>query len=336
MKMLGNFKQIRLWRYGWHVLFAFLAIAAIVSAVIGYTSDGYIRRLSRTIVWVSFFIAFFAFLLSIRQTVRSIKEGGDKIDNVVDMISRNNNLLSQIAQASKLSDSAKSIAFRDVERMELAESVISKLHQHEFEATFAMIGAMERQTEYRTLAVQLRKTAEGYKNATEKERINQATTHIVKLAQEYRWTQAYRQANDLIKGYPYSEKAKAVRVKLKQIKDSRKKELLALWDEAVQSKDTDRSLEILKDLDLYLTQNEALALQDAASTVFKTKLHNMGVRFALAVTEGRWSEALEAGQQIMRDFPNSRMSHEIRGKLDVLQERAKQPEANPNDNPNDK
>ena len=99
--------------------------------------------------------------------------------------------------------------------------------------------------------------------------------------------------------------------------------MLAVWDEAVKSKNTDRSLAILKELDMYLTPGEGLALQESASTVFRTKLHNLGVQFALAVSEKRWKDSLRTGRQIVRDFPNSRMAKEIRAKMDVLTERAK-------------
>ena len=44
------------------------------------------------------------------------------------------------------------------------------------------------------------------------------------------------------------------------------------------------------------------------------------MQFSLAVTEKQWTGALNIGQQIIRDFPNSRMSKEIRGKLDVLEQ----------------
>ncbi|MHC4352877.1 MAG: hypothetical protein ACYS0H_09160, partial [Planctomycetota bacterium] len=70
----------------------------------------------------------------------------------------------------------------------------------------------------------------------------------------------------------------------------------------------------------YLTPNEALALQEAARDVFRTKLHNLGVQFAIAVTEKQWGGALDIGQQIINDFPNSKMSEEIRGKLNILQQ----------------
>lgn len=89
---------------------------------------------------------------------------------------------------------------------------------------------------------------------------------------------------------------------------------------AVQRKETDRCLELLKELDLYLTPNEGSALREAASDVFRSKLHNLGTQFSIAVTEKRWDEALDIGQKIVNDFPNSKMAVEIRAKLDVLKQ----------------
>jgi hypothetical protein len=110
---------------------------------------------------------------------------------------------------------------------------------------------------------------------------------------------------------------------LRERKAFQKSELLAEWDMAVREKDTDRGLEILKELDLYLTPTEALALRESAATVFKTKLHNLGVEFSVAITEQNWVKALQTGRDIVQNFPNSRMASEIRGKMDILQERAK-------------
>ncbi len=324
MRITDYFRRFQLWRFGWHFLFALLTVVAIgLSTVASVTDTESINKFGEMILGIAFLTGFFAILLSLRETVKSVKESGDKMDNVADMVNRNNNLLSQIMQASRLSDAAKQVAFRDAERMELAEAVIAKLHQHEFDATTAMIEAMAKIPQYQALSVQLRRTADTYRDATEKDRIGQAVDHILELGREFRWSQAFRQADNLVQSFPYSDEAKSVRRKLREMKDSRKKELLAVWDEAVRSKDTDRSLDILKDLDQYLTPSEGLALQESAATVFRTKLHNLGVRFALAVTENKWSVAYETGLQIVRDFPNSRMAHEIRGKLDVLADRAK-------------
>lgn len=112
-----------------------------------------------------------------------------------------------------------------------------------------------------------------------------------------------------------------MRQRLFDKKEEHKGTLLAAWDDAVRHQETDRSLEVLKELDLYLTPNEALALQEAAKDIFRTKLHNLGMRFSIAVTEKKWAEALEVGEQIISDFPNSKMSEEIRGKIDILRQK---------------
>ena len=134
------------------------------------------------------------------------------------------------------------------------------------------------------------------------------------------WVRASLQIESLIRAHPTSEKMKGLRLQLVERKEERKRILLAAWDDAVTRQQTDRSLEILRELDMYLTPNEALALQEAAKDVFRTKLHNLGVQFAMAVSDKQWNSALDIGQQIMRDFPNSRMCVEIREKLHVLRQ----------------
>jgi outer membrane protein assembly factor BamD (BamD/ComL family) len=267
--------------------------------------------------------AAFAALLLIYEIVRSLKTNGEKLDNAVEMLSRQNNLLLQVSQASQLSDTAKEIVFRDSEQMELGEAALTKLHQHDFEAADSMIEAMAECPKYKELADRLKRMSEKYCSATEEGRVNQIIAHIENLFDKKLWGQAATQIENLIKIFPYSERAKTMPASLRERKDLQKRILLAEWDLAVREKNTDRGLEILKELDLYLTPAEALALQESASTVFKTKLHNLGVEFSVAVAEQNWKKALETGRDIVQNFPNSRMAAEIRSKLDILLERAK-------------
>ncbi len=278
---------------------------------------------SRLLFWAGGLYAVFAALLLFRELLRTLKKNGETLDNSVEMLSRQNNLLLQISQASRLSDTAKEIVFRDSEQMELGEAALTKLHQHDFEAANSMIEAMREHPKYQEVAERLKRMSEKYRTATEEGRVNQIIAHIENLCDKKLWEPAAAQIENLIHMFPYSEKAKMMRAKLQERKDFQKRKLLADWDLAVREKNTDRSLEILKELDLYLTPAEALALQESASTVFKTKLHNMGVEFSVAVTEQNWKKALETGRRIIQNFPNSRMAAEIRGKLDILLERAK-------------
>lgn len=210
-----------------------------------------------------------------------------------------------------------------MDRRQLKASVLEKLHQQDFDATFAMIEDIGRRNEYKQLAEELELAANRYRDATDQERVNHVINYIEKLFEQYQWATASVQIERLMKRYPDLEKAQAMGTRLVEKREQRKRELLAAWDEAVKKADTDYSLMILKELDMYLTPSEGLALQEAASEVFKNKLHNLGVQFALAVSDKRWDKALETGREIIRDFPNSRIADEIRSKQDILQELAK-------------
>ena len=229
--------------------------------------------------------------------------------------------ITQINQSTRLSETAKAIASRDIDKQSLRETVFDKLQQHDFDAAYEIIAEIAERTEYKDLADQLRIQADKFRDATEQERLNQVIAHIEKLTDEFQWTRASSQIESLIRANPDSEKAKAMRQRLLDKKEDHKRTLLTAWDEAIKHQETDRSLEVLKELDLYLTPNEALALQEAAKDVFRTKLHNLGVQFSIAVTEKRWAQALEVGEQIITDFPNSKMSEEIRNKIDILRQK---------------
>jgi len=132
------------------------------------------------------------------------------------------------------------------------------------------------------------------------------------------------QIEKLIKDHLQSEKTLQLRQKLLDKKQERKRILLTAWDDAVKRQDTERSLDILRELDLYLSPNEGLALQEAARDAFMNKLHNLGVQFSLAVSDKEWAKAYRTGRQIINDFPNSKMSQEIRERMDVLKEKIQQ------------
>jgi hypothetical protein len=50
----------------------------------------------------------------------------------------------------------------------------------------------------------------------------------------------------------------------------------------------------------------------------------LGVQFKQAVADHRWSEAAQAGEVIMAEYPNTKMADEVRSMIDVLRVRASQ------------
>ena len=254
----------------------------------------------------------------------ALRDNSTKLERITDALEKNHSVLTQINQSTRLSETAKAIAFRDADRQSLREAVLDKLQQQDFDTAYEIIDEVAHRAGYKELAEQLRAEADKYCDATDQERMNQTITHIKMLFEDCQWAKASTEIEKLIKAHPDSEKAKAMRQQLLDKKEERKKILLNAWDDAVKRQATDRSLEILKELDQYLTPNEALALQEAARDVFKNKLHNLGVQFSLAVSGKQWAKAVEIGRQIIRDFPNSKMSEEIRERMNILKQKVGQ------------
>ena len=279
-------------------------------------------------VWVLLGLAIVFTLIIIFMTLMKmldlVDSSNSKLEKVADDLEKLRQVVNQVNQSTRVSETAKAIAFRDSDMQTLRDAVFDKLQQKDFEGAYEIIDEISHNTGYGKLAEQLHVQADKYRDATDIERMNQSIAHIEKQLEDHQWVNASAQIERLIKEYPANDKALAMRQRLSDKKDERKKVLLNSWDDAVKRQATDRSLEILRELDQYLTPNEALALQEAARDVFRTKLHNLGVQFSLAISGRQWTKALETGQEIIRDFPNSRMAEEIREKINTLRTNAEQ------------
>ena len=81
-------------------------------------------------------------------------------------------------------------------------------------------------------------------------------------------------------------------------------------------------MEILKDLDHYLTEREAEPFREVARGVIGKARENLGAAFKLACQDRQWGIAISLGEQISREFPNSRMAQEVQDMLPSLRQRA--------------
>lgn len=312
-------------RYKWHII-VICSVSVIVALFLAFndrlqTSE---TNFYTQILWLIGALVVLAALLTMLTRVIKIldalKDNSAKLEELTQAFEQIHIGLAQINKSTRISDTVKSIAFKDADRQSLKEVVFEKLQAKEFNAAKEIIEEIEKHPEYCELAEELKEQADQYQNATEQERMNQIISHIEKLIDDAQWTRASAQIEGLVKANPGSEQARNMRLVLYERKQERKRILLAAWDDAVTSQETDRSLAILKELDSYLTPSEATALQEAASDIFRIKLHTLGVQFSMAVSERRWADALDVGQKIIKDFPNSKMCQEIYAKLDVLKQ----------------
>jgi hypothetical protein len=262
--------------------------------------------------------------MTLLKILDAIEGGWPKEEKAAGELEKIREIVRQINQATRLSETAKTIAFRDADAQVLREVVFDKLQQKDFDTAYEIIDEIAHRIGNTKLVEELHVQADKYRDSDDMERMLQSITHIEKMLEEHQWAKASSQIERLIREYPGQDKAQAMRQRLTDKKEERKKVLLNAWDDAVKRQLTDRSLEILRDLDQYLTPNEGLALQEAARDVFRTKLHNLGVQFSLAISGRQWAKALDTGVEIIRDFPNSRMAEEIREKIDILKTHALQ------------
>ncbi len=316
-------KDSQVWQYKWHIAIIVIAVGGVLALsffVRAFENTQSLWQLVALAGGVIFLIALLLMLGRVSRIVNTLNENSARLEEASKAMASIRDGLLQISHSTRISEAAKAIAFREDDKRSLREAVFERLKQNDFDGAYEIVDEIENHSEYRLLAEELRKQVDSYRNATHDERIDQAIAQVQKLFDGCQWVKASLQIESLIRANPNSDKLKALRQQLVERKEERKRILLAAWDDAVTRQETDRSLEILRELDMYLTPNEALALQEAAKDVFRTKLHNLGVQFALAVSDKHWSSALEIGQQIVRDFPNSRMSGEIREKLHVLRQ----------------
>jgi hypothetical protein len=230
----------------------------------------------------------------------------------------------KLIDLGSLSDQAKSLIFREREMEAFRATIHEDLMCQDYTSAELLIDSMEKRFGYEEEAATLRREVEDSRKATMEEKIDAAIARIQGLLDRYDWPQALRESARLQKLFPENEKIAALPDRVERARSRRKRELLQRYGEAVRRNDIDRSIELLKELDLYLTPQEGAALQESARGIFKAKLHNLGVQFTLAVTDQQWARAVETGEEIVREFPNTRMAQEVRGKIDTLRARASQ------------
>ena len=140
----------------------------------------------------------------------------------------------------------------------------------------------------------------------------------------HEWPRAQHEIDRLLNALPDDPRVLGLLDRMKALKEQHKQELKAAWGEAVRKHDTDHAIDVLKELDQYLSPAEGQSLQASARNVFKEKLLQLGIQFRFAVNERRWQDALSSGLDLIREFPNARMANEVREAMDTLRERARQ------------
>jgi hypothetical protein len=264
------------------------------------------------------------------RNAEAVVSAAGRLQRIESVLEDQNAGVKELAALAPLSDQAKAMIFRDREIEALREIVHADLMRQDYDTAERLLDTVADRFGYADEAERLRAEVAESRQATMAEKLDKAVVRVQQIMDRHDWGRALRESQRIARLFPDSAKAAGLTRRVEEARAAHKRALLQNYAEAVRRNDVDRGIQLLKELDLYLTPQEAAALQESARGVFRAKLHNLGVQFAIHVTDERWAEAVTTGEEIVNEFPNSRMAEEVRQKMGLLRSRAEggQDEAN--------
>ena len=231
--------------------------------------------------------------------------------------------LDAIVENTHISDAAKSVAHREQELAALRAAIHDNVERARWEAAFGLVHEMERRFGFGEEARRFRAEVEEARLGAIEVKLEEALALVESHFAAHDWDRARSEMDRLNQLFPDNVQVQGLFTRIDELRAAHKEALKKNWQVAVERNDTDHAIDVLKELDSYLTSEEGQALRDQARHVFKDKLLQLGVQFRFAVQEKRWQDALDTGLELVREFPNARMASEVRDTLDVLRQRAR-------------
>ncbi len=230
--------------------------------------------------------------------------------------------LSTMTQEAGLSEGAKRVLHRRQERELLRRAIEQDIQDEDWDAAMVLVKELAERFGYRADAEEFRTRIERARLQTLDRQVVDALGALDDLIRANNWTESYAEAARIQRLFPESHRVDGLRERVDESRQRYRRELERKFLVAAQREQLDEAMSLLKELDQYLTPGEAAPLEEVARGVVVKSRENLGVRFKLMVQDHQWAEALEAGERLVSEFPNSRMADEVRGLLPVLRERA--------------
>lgn len=246
----------------------------------------------------------------------------DALLEASDLLRRQEEHSRTIAENSNLSDWAKRVVYREKDYEFLRDTIQGAIIRQDWESAQHLIHDMDEELGYHDEAAHLREKLEQARRATTEERIAAALARFDSLCDQHKWDQARAECARLATLFPEAPTIVALPREIERRRQEVKAELLQEYDVAVRNQDVDRAHRLLFALDQYLVPKEAEALKESARGVFRARLEQLKTRFTIAVSYKQFPSAIEAGERLIREFPNSGYAQEISKLLPILHQRA--------------
>ena len=231
-------------------------------------------------------------------------------------------LLNTISEQQLISDRTKQVAYRTRDRETLRRAIHEEIANKDWESALQLANNMEQVFGYKQEADSFRRDIEQKRHGEVRRQVAEGIATIDRHVRAERWQEALAEAHRISQQFPTDDQAHFLPQQVEDRRQQHKRQLIESWQDAINRHDVDGSIEILRKLDPYLTPQEAEQMQEPARNLFKEKLNALRTQITLAVQDHQWTQAIRLGEQITRDFPNTRAAQEVREMMPVLRERA--------------
>jgi hypothetical protein len=242
-------------------------------------------------------------------------------------LQRVHDALERINKRLLLSDTAKRIAYRQEDLDVLRKTIADDISKHRFDAALALIAELSQTYGFIEEAEGFRDQIAGARAAEQEAKVSQAIGRLEDVLSRHDFERARGEVAKLRRLYPDSTRVQQQERRVEQAFEQYKLDVERQFLEAKDRGDTDKAMELMKVLDQHLTPQEAEPFREIARDVIGKQRENLGMQFKFAVQDKEWLRSVRIGEQIIREFPNTRMAQEVRDRLDQLRELASQQHA---------
>lgn len=239
-----------------------------------------------------------------------------------DRLDRMEQTLRALHDHASLSDDARRVLNRRTERDLLCRAIEEDIQAGEWDAGIVLCGELANRFGYRADAEEYRTRIEHARAEMVQRHINDAIARLDGLIVQRRWDEAFLEAARIRRLFPESPRTESLRKRVEQARAVYKADLERRFLQAADQDHPEEAMELLKEMDGYLTEAEAEPFREVARGVIGKARENLGLQFKVAVQDRQWATAATVGRRIIREFPNTRMAQEVRGMLDGILTRA--------------
>ena len=234
-------------------------------------------------------------------------------------------ILHAVQDRLEMSDQVRSVLFGDRDREILEHTLQARLDTADFDGARALCDSIDAVSELRrkhgeALRAILNESLESHREHD----LHDMVATFEALLQHRDWQQATELAARMREIAPDAAGSQQLDARIEQARQSHKAQLESQLLEASQRDDVEAAMRTLKELDRYMTREEAERLSTEAQSVIERHRERISTAFQLALREKRWIDAAKHGNQIIAEYPNTKMAQEVRSMIAVIRTRATQ------------